>query len=180
LIRLGNIGKDDIDHGDNHAVADGLTGILDNGHNVGSLGSHGNEITARAVRELNSVDETGRANKVGNVRDRGTRGSTKVQNARTGTNVDVIRTTSNGSAKLASEGVPKSVLDLGGRGRAVVVLDGLVNADALLAVDRLAGVKVTGCYAVFLSTTDDKDTGVTMGLLISQSQVSLVSLLRVV
>lgn len=99
------------------------------------------------------------------MRDGGTRGSTEVEDTRARTNVDVVSTTGDGSAKLASEGVPKSVLDLGGSGGSIVVLDGLVNADALLAVDRLAGGEVTGRYAVLLATTNDKDTGVTVRLL---------------
>jgi hypothetical protein len=108
------------------------------------------------------------------VRDRGTRGSTDIENTRARTNVDVVSTTGNGGAKLASEGVPKAVLDLGGSSGSVVVHDGLVNADALLAVDRLAGGEVTGRYAVFLATTNDEDTGVTVRLL-CRNEVSSLS-----
>lgn len=112
------------------------------------------------------------------MRDGSTRGGTKVQNTRARANVDVIRTTGNGSAKLASEGVPKSVLDLGGGGCAVAVLDGLVNADALLAVDGLAGGQVAGCNAVLLAATDDEDTGVAVRLLVEQTGQSNLSLLE--
>lgn len=69
LVGLSNIGKDDINHGDKHAVAEGVTGILNDGDDVGTVGSHANQVTAGTVRELNSVDITGRANNVSNVGD---------------------------------------------------------------------------------------------------------------
>lgn len=165
LIGLGNIGKDDIDHGDDHAVAGGLTGVLDNGHDVGALGGHADQIAARARGELDGVDVAGRANEIGNVGDRGTGGTTKVEHARARLHVDVISTTGNGSAELASEGVPGAVFDLSGGSGAVVVLLDLVDRDALLAVDRLAGGDVAGGKAILLSTADDEDAGVTMRLL---------------
>lgn len=167
LIRLGNIGKDNIDHGDNHAVAGGLTGILDNGDNIGALRGHGNEVAARAGRELDSVDVTCRANEIGDVGNGGTRGTTNVENAGAWLHVDVVGTTSNGSAQLAAEGVPHAVLNLGGCRSTVVVLDRLVDRDALLAVDGLTGGQVAGSNTVFLTTADNKDTGVTMRLLCS-------------
>ena len=37
LVRLSNIGKDDIDHADKHAVLVWVPGILDDGNNVGAL-----------------------------------------------------------------------------------------------------------------------------------------------
>lgn len=55
LIGLGNIGKDDIDHSDEHSVLEGVTGILDDGDDVGPLLGDVDEISARAVGELNSV-----------------------------------------------------------------------------------------------------------------------------
>lgn len=165
LIGLGNIGKDDIDHGDDHAVTRRLTGILNNGDNVGSFRGHGDEITARSGRELDGVDVTSRTDEIGDVRNGSTRGSTKVKNSRARLDVNLISTTSNGSAKLASEGVPHSVLDLGGSGSAIIVLNGLVDRDTLLAVDRLAGGGVAGRKTVFLTTSDNEDSGVTMGLL---------------
>ncbi len=170
LVRLGNVGKDDIDHGDNHAVAGGLTGILNNGDNVGALGSHGNQITARARRELDGVDVAGRADEVSNVGDRSTRGSTEVQHARARLHVEFVGTTSDGSAQLASERVPHAVLDLGGRRGTVVVLDRLVDGYALLAVDGLARGQVAGSNTVLLAATDDEHARVTMGFLKYGSQ----------
>lgn len=165
LIGLGNIGEDDIDHGDDHAVAGGLTGVLNDGDDVGSFRGHGDQVTAGAGGELNGVDVAGRTDKVGDVGDRGTGGTTEVQDSGAGLDVDLISTTGDGSAELASERVPHSVLDLGrGRG-AVVVLDRLVDRDALLAVDRLAGRQVAGSKTVLLAATNDEDSGVTVRLL---------------
>lgn len=165
LIGLSNIGKDDIDHGDDHAVTGRLTGVLNNGNNVGSLGGHGDEITAGSGRELDGVDVASRTDDVSNVRDGGTGGTTKVEDTRAGLDVDLISTTGDGSAKLASERVPHAVLDLGGGSGAIVVLDRLVDRDTLLAVDRLARCCVAGSKTIFLTTTDDEDAGVTVRLL---------------
>jgi hypothetical protein len=164
LIGLGNIGKDDVDHGDDHAVTGRLTGILNNGDNVGSLGGHGDKITARSGRELDGVDVAGRSDNVSDVRDGSTRGTTEVEDTRTRLDVDLISTTGNGSAKLASERVPHAVLDLGSGGGSIVVLDDFVHADSLFAVDRLAGGCVAGSKTIFLTTTDNEDTGVTVRL----------------
>jgi hypothetical protein len=165
LIGLGNIGKDNVDHGDDHAVTSGLTGVLNNGDNVGSLGSHGDEITTGSGRELDGVDVAGRSDNVGNVRDGSTRGTTEVEDTGTRLDVDLISTTSNGGAKLASERVPHAVLDLGSGGSAVVILDDFIDAYPLLSVDRLAGGCVAGSKTIFLTTTDNEDTGVTVRLL---------------
>lgn len=165
LVRLSNIGEDNVNHGDNHAVTSGLAGILNNGDDVGALGGHGDQVTSRALGELNGVDVASGTNKVSDVRDGSTRGTTKVQNAGSRLHVDVIGTTSNSGAKLAAEGVPHAVLDLGRSGCAIVVLDGLIDRNALLAVDRLAGSKVASGDTVFLAATDDEDSGVAMGLL---------------
>ena len=165
LIGLGNIGKDDVDHGDDHAVTGRLTSVLNNGDDVGSLGGHGDKITAGSGRELDGVDVAGRSDNVSDVRDGSTRGTTEVEDARARLDVDLISTTGDGSAKLASEGVPHAVLDLGGSGSSVVVLDDLVDRDTLLAVDRLAGGCVAGSKTIFLTATNDEDTGVTVRLL---------------
>lgn len=99
------------------------------------------------------------------MRDRGTRRTAKIEDAGAGLHVNVIGTTSNGSAQLASEGVPGAVFDLGGGGGSVGVRLDIVDRDALLAIDRLAGGDVASRETILLATTDNKDTGVTMGFL---------------
>lgn len=68
LIRLSNIGEHDIDHGEEHSVLVGVTGILNDRDNVGSLLGHVDEITTRSVRELYSVNSSFGTNDIGNVR----------------------------------------------------------------------------------------------------------------
>ena len=72
LVGLGNVGEDAVDHADEHTVLEGVTGILNNGDDVCAVGGHVDQITARAVGELNSEDGSLRANDVGNVGDGGT------------------------------------------------------------------------------------------------------------
>jgi hypothetical protein len=165
LVRLGNVGKDDVDHGDGQTVTGRLTGILNDGDNVGALGGHADQVTAGTRRELDSVDETLGADEIGNVGDGGTRGTTEVEHTGTGLHVDVVGTTSDGSAQLASEGVPHAVLNLGGGGGSVVVLLRLVDRDALLAVDGLTRSQVASGKTVLLTATNNEDTWVAMGLL---------------
>jgi hypothetical protein len=90
LVRLGNVGEDDINHGDEHAVTERVTGILDNGDNVGTVSSHANQVTARAVGELNSIDVTSGADNISDVRDGGTAGTTNVEDLGTGLHIDVV------------------------------------------------------------------------------------------
>jgi len=58
LIGLGDIGEDDVDHTDQHAVAEGLASIFDDGDDVRALLGHVGEIAAGAVGELDGVDDT--------------------------------------------------------------------------------------------------------------------------
>lgn len=106
LIGLGNIGEDDIDHGEEHAVSHGLTGILDDRDDVGAAGSHVDEITAGTVRELDGVDGTGRADNIGNVGNGSTGGSTEVEDLGAGLHVDGLKTTEDTGSKLRTERVP--------------------------------------------------------------------------
>lgn len=106
LIGLGNIGEDDIDHGEEHAVSHGLTGILDDRDDVGAAGSHVDEITAGTVGELDGVDGTSRANNIGNVGNGGTGGSTEVEDLGAGLHVDGLKTTEDTGSQLRTERVP--------------------------------------------------------------------------
>lgn len=55
LIRLSNIGEDAVDHGDQHSVSEGVSGVFDNRNNVGSALSHVDKITSTSVRELDGL-----------------------------------------------------------------------------------------------------------------------------
>jgi hypothetical protein len=164
LIGLRNIGKDAVDHADQHAVLERVTGILNNGDDVGAVGSHVDQITTGAVGEFNSENSSLGTNNVSDVRHTGTRRSTKVQHLAAGAHVDVVDTTEDTRRQLGSEGVPHAVFDAaGGRVLAVCGVGRGSDADALLAVDALAGGQVLGDKQILLAASDE-NTGVAMGL----------------
>ena len=66
------IGKDNVDHADEHPVLGRVTGVLDDGDNVGPLLGHVDEITTTSVRELDGVDGSLGSDNVGDVGYRGT------------------------------------------------------------------------------------------------------------
>lgn len=80
LIRLGNIGKDDVDHGKEHTVLVGVSGVLNDGNDVGSLLGHVDEVSTGSVRELNGVDGSLGSNDIGDVRNGGSGSGSKVEN----------------------------------------------------------------------------------------------------
>jgi len=162
LIGLGNIGENDVDHGHEHAVTERVTGILNNGDNVGAVSSHTNQVTARAVRELNGVDVTGRADNISDVRDRGTTSTSQVKHLGTGLHVNIVHTTQDTGSKLGTEGVPHTVLDLGD---GAVLGSRSLDRDTLLTVHGLTGGQVLGDKQILLTATGNEDTGVTVGLL---------------
>jgi len=163
LIGLGNVGEDAVDHADEHTVLERVTGILDDGNDVCAVGGHVDQITTGAVGELDSEDGSFGANDIGDVRDGGTGGSTEVKDLGSRTHVDVVDTTKNTGSQLGTEGVPDTVLD--SRGSGIVALLSLLaaDADALLAVDALAGRQVLGDKEILLSAGNE-DTGVTVRL----------------
>lgn len=93
LVGLGNVGENTVDHGDEHSVSERVAGILDDGDDVGTVLSHVDKVTARSVGELDTVDVSGRADKIGDVTDGGTRGSTKVEDLGTRVHVNLLDTT---------------------------------------------------------------------------------------
>lgn len=139
-----------------------MTSILDDGHNVRAAGGHVDQVTAGTVGELDGVDGTGGSDDIGNVGDGSSRRSTKVKGLGARLDVDGLETTEDTGSQLGSEGVPDSVLGLGGR--AVLGLC-VLNRNALLVVDALARGKVGGCQEILLAAADDEDTTVTMGFL---------------
>ena len=102
------------------------------------------------------------------MRDGSTRGSTEVEDLAAGLDVNVVHTTEDTGGQLRTERVPDTVFGLGGGGCVAVGLVGAraggVNADALLAVDGLAGGQVLGDEEILLAASDE-DTGVPVGLL---------------
>ena len=58
LISLGDISEDTINHRDEHSVFQGLSGITDDGDDVGSLLSHSDQISTRTVGEFDGIYNT--------------------------------------------------------------------------------------------------------------------------
>lgn len=154
LVWLGNVGKHNVNHADKEPVVEGLSGIMDDRDHVGSLLRHVDEVSARPVRELNSIDDALRADNVGDVGDGGPGGSAQVQNLGAWHDVGRRDTTNNCGCYLGSVRVPHPVLDL-------LAVD--LHADSLLVVDALAWDHVLGQEGV-LAALGDVDSGQTMSL----------------
>ena len=165
LVRLGNIGKDGIDHGHEHTVAERVSGVLDNGDDVGTVGGHANQVTAGTVGELNGIDVSGRSDNVSDVADGGTAGRTQVQDLGARADAHLIHTTQNTGSKLATERVPHTVF---GFGDGAVLSRRRLDSNALLTIDGLSGGQVLGDEQVFLTTAGNEDTTVTVGFLSKQ------------
>ncbi len=170
LIWLSNIGEDNIDHRDEHSVAEWVACILDDWDNIGAVGSHVDQITAGSVGELDGEDGTGWANDVGDMGNGSTGSGTQVENLSSWLDEDLIKTSKNTGGNLGAERVPDSVLGLGGVWCSILVdTVGVLNRDALLTVHGLSWGQVLGDQHILLSASDE-DTGVTMWLL--QTKVS--------
>ena len=154
LVGLGNIHEDAVNHGDEHAVLDGVAGILDDGDDVGAALGHLDEVTAGAVGELNSVDHTLGADEVGDVGDGGTGGTAEVEDLGAGAHVAGLDTVVDGGGKLGAVGVPEAVLLL-----LALATGGGADLNALLAVDGDAGDHVEGAEGIGLGLGDE-DAGV--------------------
>lgn len=139
MTTLLTIGKDDIDHADEHPVFCGVTSVLDDGDDVGPLLGHVDEITSTSVREFDGVNGSLGSDNVGDMRYRGTarlrqgkqgrmsgslcarapskrtsdlRSGSEVEHLGTRSNVNVVKTSQNTSSQLASERVPDTELGL--------------------------------------------------------------------
>lgn len=139
LVRLSNIGEDDIDYGDDYVVVGRLMGIFNNRDDIGVFGSYGDEIVIRVGREFDSVDVVGGIDKVGNVGDGGIGGGIEVEDVRVGFYVDVVGIISDGGIEFVVEGVLYVVFDFGGGCGVIVVFNRFVDGDVFFVVDRFVG-----------------------------------------
>lgn len=154
LIGLGHISKDTVNHANQHSVLPWVASILNDGHYVGAFFAHVEQISTRAMRELNGIDQALGSNNVGNVTHSSTRCCAQVQNLFAGSHVDVVDTTENGGCQFRSEGVPRAVLDfLDWVGAALGSRN--FNLDFLLAVDSVARDEILGCEDVLLALCDE-------------------------
>jgi len=97
LIGLGDIGKDGVDHAEQHAVLERVSGVFDNGNNVGALLGDAEQVASGAVGEFDRVDRARGTDNVAHVRDRGARSGAQIEHLGAGVNVNVVDTTENGS-----------------------------------------------------------------------------------
>lgn len=158
LVGLGDVGEDDVDHLDEHSVFLRVSGVVDDGDDVGSLLGHTDQLSTGTVREFDGVDDTVGADNVRDVGDGRARGGTEVEDLGSGFDVDVVQTAQDTSSKLTPKRVPHSVLDF----FLLAVRVGGGDADPLLAVDGFAGRHVSGNEQVFLAL-GDVDTFVLVG-----------------
>ena len=56
LIRLSDVSEDDIAHRNEHSVLLGVSSVLNNRNNVGSLLGHVDEVSARSLREFDCIN----------------------------------------------------------------------------------------------------------------------------
>ena len=68
LVGLCHVGEYHVDHGHEHAVLVGVSRVLDDGDDVGTLLGHVNQVTTGAVRELHGVHATLRTDDIRDVR----------------------------------------------------------------------------------------------------------------
>ena len=66
---LRHIREDHIHHAHEHAIAERVAGVFDNGDDVRAVCGHGDQVSSAAVRELHGVDAASGADNVGDVRD---------------------------------------------------------------------------------------------------------------
>jgi len=135
LIRLGNIGKNYIHHTHKEPIVLRLTGVVDDGDDIGSLLSHIDQIPTHPVRKLDCIDNSSWADDVGNVRDSGPRGTTQVEDFSSRDDPGLRDAADHRGSDLRSVRVPHTVFHFLG-------VD--LHTDALLVVDRLPGDEVLG------------------------------------
>mmetsp|Transcript_7365 Transcript_7365/g.18902 ORF Transcript_7365/g.18902 Transcript_7365/m.18902 type:complete len:299 (-) Transcript_7365:103-999(-) len=127
LVGLRHVGEDAVHHAHDHPVLGRVARILDDGHDVGTLLRHVDEVTPGTVRELDGVDDALGAHEIGDVRDGRARSRTEVEHLGSGLHVDFVEPAEDAGAQLGPEGVPDTVLRL-------LALRS-VHGDALLSVD---------------------------------------------
>lgn len=110
LIGLCNIRENDIDHGHEHTVLLGVTGVLNDWDYVRSFLRHVHEVASRSLGEFNSVNTSFGTDQVRDVRDSGSGGASQVENLASGLHVNVADTVSDCSCELGSVEVPDTVL----------------------------------------------------------------------
>mmetsp|Transcript_9287 Transcript_9287/g.27687 ORF Transcript_9287/g.27687 Transcript_9287/m.27687 type:complete len:235 (-) Transcript_9287:1818-2522(-) len=109
LIRLCDVSKDAINHANQHAVFQRVSGILYNWNNVGSQLGNAQKIASGTMRELYGIHGSILSDNIRNVGDRSSSCSTNVKDFRAGFDPNIVNTAQNSSGDLRSEGIPYTV-----------------------------------------------------------------------
>ena len=150
LVWLRDIRKDGVDGRDEHPVLLRVSRVHDDGDDVRALLRQREKFSSRTERELDGVNSAGGADDVGHMRNGGAGRSAKVQHLVAGLDVDVVHAAEDGRRDFRSERVPHTVLLLHR-----LVADLLLDSDALLAVDGLAGDHVERAEVVLFALRDE-------------------------
>mmetsp|Transcript_2497 Transcript_2497/g.8058 ORF Transcript_2497/g.8058 Transcript_2497/m.8058 type:complete len:294 (-) Transcript_2497:52-933(-) len=153
LIRLRYIGKDGVNHANQHAVFLRVTRVFDDGNDIGALLRHVDQIATRTVGKLYGVYGTFRTDEIRAVRHRGTRRTTEVQQLGPGLDVNVVETAENARGNLRTERVPHAVLRL----RTI----SLIDRNTLFTVHTFTDNHVSRHERILLAPRDE-DAFVTM------------------
>jgi len=179
LVRLRHVGKDAVDHADQHAVLEWVTRILNDGNDVCAVCGHVDQISAATVGELNGEDCPSRTDNVRDVGNAGTGCGTEVEHFAARLHVDIFETAEDAGRKLGAERVPYAVFGFGCERSGVAVGGcvagdgcGCVDADALLAVDRFAGRQILRHKEVLFAASDE-NTGMSVRFLESILSVQM-------
>jgi len=112
---------------------------------------HVDQIAARPVRELDGVDASLGADEVADVTDCRTGSASQVQDFRAGLHMYRIDTTQDSGAQFATEGIPDSIFNLGGR---AVLVRRAIYRNSLFSIHVFAGRRVERDDDVFLAPRD--------------------------
>ena len=129
LIRLGDISEDNVDKSDQESIVVGLTSVVDDWDNVGSLLRHIDKISSNSVRELDSVNDSLSSHNIRNMGNSGARSATEVKHLSARENASLGHAANHSCGNFRAIWVPHSVLNL---------LSVHFDANTLLVVDGLS------------------------------------------
>ena len=133
LIWLGNVSENDVNHTDQESVVLWLSGIMDNGNDVGSLLSHVDQISSNSVWELNCVNETFRTDDIRDVGNGSSRGGSEIKNLGSWVDTGFGDTSDDWCGNFGSIRVPYSVF---------YFLSVNLDADSFFIIDTISRCEV--------------------------------------
>lgn len=95
LVGLGHVREDDVNHAEEHAIAERVTRVFDDGDDVGAMRRHVDQISAGSMGEFHGEDYACRSNDVGNMGDRSARRGAEIEHLGTRADEDVVKAAEN-------------------------------------------------------------------------------------